>query len=230
MHMSAIRWNIFARELEDVLAAHQSPLSLIDNRTDVHPERVRRLQRSLKIPKHFSTLNPQDLEKVIGAFHLTEDEVLRLRAAIVATSVEALLMDRIDRMEAYRAANHIFEITLDALRQEAQDLAGIRGGTLLTAGAPDGDDAGDDDPEVAGALEWIDRGHVALHLCYAASSDIWRAELARRARAAYTAALARLEAIPSPKRALDTWPMWYEETRKGMAAAISELRDLGELE
>ena len=98
------RWNLFARELEDILTNHSLRLGQLDDRAGIHREKVRRLQKSLKVPKSFPTLNPSEMDVVIESCFLTENEVFRLRAAIIATSVEAMLMDRINQDDALKAA------------------------------------------------------------------------------------------------------------------------------
>jgi len=50
------RWNIFAAELEDILASRGVSLSLLDVRASVHREKVRRLSQSLLKPKSFPIL------------------------------------------------------------------------------------------------------------------------------------------------------------------------------
>src|SRR5205085_11306335 len=98
--ISPRRWNLFARELEDILVARNLGLGLLDNRASIHREKVRRLLRSLVQPKSFPVLNADELKQVISAFGLTGEEELRLRAAMLATAIERMLMDRIDQDDA----------------------------------------------------------------------------------------------------------------------------------
>ena len=88
------RWNIFAAELEDMLASRGVNLSLLDNRASIHREKVRRLRQSLLKPKSFPILSTDEMDKVIRVFGLNDTEVLRLRAAMLATSIEKMLIDR----------------------------------------------------------------------------------------------------------------------------------------
>ena len=96
-------WNLFARVLQEILAEHGLGLGHLDDRTNIHPEKVRRLQRSLKIPKSFPVLNIDEMEQVITVFQLKRNEKTRLRAALLATSIEETLMDRINSEDALRA-------------------------------------------------------------------------------------------------------------------------------
>src|SRR5579859_7020104 len=127
-------WNLFARVLQEILTAHGYGLGYLDDRTDMHPEKVRRLQRSLKVPKSFPVLNIYEMEQVTSAFKLDRQESLRLRAALLATSIEETLMDRINPHDALRAAEQILGIIEQALQEHAHDLAGIgavKGGSIM---------------------------------------------------------------------------------------------------
>src|SRR5215472_5210669 len=91
-----VRWNIFARELENILRSHDLRLGQLDDRGIVlHPQKVWRLQQSLLSPTHFPILNPEELERLVAYLNLSKAEQDRLHAAIVATGVERTLMDRI---------------------------------------------------------------------------------------------------------------------------------------
>src|SRR5262249_3663984 len=117
-----IRWNLFARELEDILATRGLRLGHLDNRKDemgeplVHREKVRRLQRSLRTPKAFTVLSPYDLERIIRVLQITPQERLRIHAAMLATAVEVMLMDRINLEDAYAAAEQILPVLYQALQ------------------------------------------------------------------------------------------------------------------
>jgi hypothetical protein len=119
------RWNIFARVLEDVLAAHGARIGQIDDRTSIHREKVARVQRSLDDPGRIHTLNPEELREVRIAFDLTGDEVLRLRAAMVAASIQKTLLDRISAEDARLAAEELYPSILDSLRRRAHELRGL---------------------------------------------------------------------------------------------------------
>ena len=53
-------WNIFARELQIILAHHNFRLGHLNDRAGIHPQKVARLQRSLRQPK-FNVLSPSEL-------------------------------------------------------------------------------------------------------------------------------------------------------------------------
>ncbi|HLJ80774.1 MAG TPA: hypothetical protein VKT52_04745 [Ktedonobacterales bacterium] len=219
-----LRWNIFARELEDILAVRNVALGVIDDRTSIHREKVRRLQHSLDEAKHFPTLSPNDLELVIQAFALTRDEVLRLRTAILATAIEKMLMDRISAAEALRAAEHIYAIVLAALRSEPDDLHGVRGddkaGIFM-------DDMDDPDAQLDVAVEYIDWATLALHLSRSVTAQEERIERAREASMGFEEALRALREQSLAVRQTTAWRDWYAEAERGLATAAADRDDLG---
>ena len=87
---SSPRWNIFARELEAILADHGWKLGFLDDRGIVeHREKTRRLQKSLASPGHLVTLNPDELERLYAALKLDELEVKVPEVATVSNTEPA---------------------------------------------------------------------------------------------------------------------------------------------
>ena len=78
-------WNLFARELDDILRHRGSGKGLgqLSNHGLIYPQVVDRLKKSLR-QLSFCTLSPRDMEMVIEEFGLGEDEIYRLRAALLA--------------------------------------------------------------------------------------------------------------------------------------------------
>lgn len=127
-----MRWNIFARELEDILSRRGCRLGQLDDRAGIHPQKVSRLQHSLRQPKCFPVLNPRELEATVLAFSLDEDEQHTLRAAVLTTAIEEMLMDRINQDDAFLAAEQIFPIIVQIINKHKSDdygLAKVRGGS-----------------------------------------------------------------------------------------------------
>ncbi|HEU5374026.1 MAG TPA: hypothetical protein VFV38_01160 [Ktedonobacteraceae bacterium] len=128
--MSTKRWNIFARELEDILNRRDCRLGQLDDRAGIHPQKVSRLQKSLRQPKHFQVLDPEELEDVVLAFDLDQYEELCLRAAVLTVAIEGVLIKRIDPEDALLAAEQIFPIilrVLDRHKSGGSGLANVRG-------------------------------------------------------------------------------------------------------
>src|SRR5579859_1858821 len=218
-------WNLFARVLQEILTAHGYGLGYLDDRTDMHPEKVRRLQRSLKVPKSFPVLNIYEMEQVTSAFKLDRQESLRLRAALLATSIEETLMDRINPHDALRAAEQILPIIEQALREHTDDEVGI--GVVKGTGSMSVPEEGELDRVLGGALDLIDHATLALHLCRYADSQTERIERAQQAQSGFEKALKQLEKADPALKTSEIWRMWHDEARSGLALARERLTLLG---
>jgi hypothetical protein len=217
-------WNLFARVLQDVLAEHGLGLGHLDDRTNIHPEKVRRLQRSLKVPKSFPVLNIDEMEQLITALRLNRQEKIRLRAAILATSIEETLMDRINQEDALKAAEQIFRIIESALQEHAHELSGIgavKGGEAMMSGESE------IDRKLGNALTTIDHATLALHLSRNADSQTERVERAQQAHESFMTALTQLDNATSALKADEAWRFWRDEAQRGLLAAQSRLTALG---
>ena len=217
-------WNLFASVLQEILAAHGLGLGHLDDRANIHREKVRRLQLSLKVPKSFPVLNIDEMERVITTFQLNRKEKTRLRAAILATSIEETLMDRINPDDALKAAEQILDIIEQALQEHAHDLAGIgavKGGSSMTS------EESEIDRKLENALTAIDHATIALHLSRNADSQAERVECAQQARVSFMAALAELDRATPVLKLSDAWLVWHDEAQNGLAAAQSRLTSLG---
>ena len=218
-------WNLFARVLHEVLAAHGAGLGHLDDRVKLHPEKVRRLQRSLKVPKSFPVLNIEEMEQVFVVFRLSRQEKTRLRAAILATSIEQTLMDRINQHDALRAAEQILPIIEQALETYADEPLGI--GAVKGEGRNAMLEDAEIEHELGGALSAIDRATLALHLSLNVESHAERVERAREARDGFAAALLLLETVEPTFKTQEAWRVWHDEAHKGQQTARQLLADLG---
>jgi hypothetical protein len=216
-------WNLFARVLQEILAAHDLGLGHLDDRIHIHPEKVRRLQRSLKVSKSFPMLNSDELAQIIAVFQLSRTEKMRLRAAVLATSVEATLMDRINQDDALRAAEQILPIIEQALQEHEYDLIGIG---AIKGGEPVIEES-EIDRKLGSALSTIDRATLSLHLSSNAASHMERIECAQQAHDHFTSALMQLNNATPDLKQSDAWHVWHDEARNGLAAAQKRLATLG---
>ena len=217
-------WNLFASVLQEILAAHGLGLGHLDDRANIHREKVRRLQRSLKVPKSFPVLNIDEMEQVITTFGLNRKEKIRLRAAVLATSIEETLMDRITPDDALKAAEQILGIIEQALQEHAHDLAGIgavKGGSIMMS------EESEIDRKLGNALTAIDHATIALHLSRNADSQVERVECAQQARASFMAAIAELDKAAPMLKVNDAWLVWHDEAQNGLTAAQNRLTSLG---
>jgi hypothetical protein len=165
------------------------------------------------------------MDMVIERCFLTDDEVFRLRAAIIASSVEVMLMDRINQDDALKAAEQILPMIEAALRSYADETTGI--GVFKR-----GEAAMIDDTETAidlaleTVLATIDRATIALHLSRNVSSARERLERANQARDGFAVALVELNEANAAIKSTEAWREWYEETQSSYQAASDRVVEL----
>jgi len=210
------RWNIFARELEDVLHKRNLRITQLDDRGVVsHREKVRRLQHSLTSPKHLTTLNPTEMDRLVEKMQLTAEEHKRLLAALLATAVEMTLMDRVAADVALMAADGVFAILFNAMMTQPDllDTTQIKVGNMM------------DNEEIFGdvvftqALDLIDRATLSLHASRNATTQQARATHAHEAFAGFTRTLELLKQARSPQPQSEGWYCWYDEAMEGQKMA-----------
>ena len=209
-------WNIFARELEKILDVRRLQFKHLDTHGIVdHREKVRRLKQSLTSPKHLTTLNPNEMERLITKMQLTALEQVGLIAALLATAVEMTLMDRVESDVALTAANDVFVILFAAMKDQPD-----MGMTKHVKGGPMVDD--DDtfgDALFLEALDLIDRATLSLHASKNATTPQARTTHAHEALAAFTRTLDLLHQSGSPEPESEGWQGWYNEAVEGRRMA-----------
>ncbi len=191
----SIRWNIFARELENILAARGLGLGHLDDRGVVlHRQKVWRLQQSLKSPKHLTTLSVDEIDRLTVAMQLNDIEQMQLRAALLATAVEMILMDRINPQIALMASDDVFHTLFAAMKAQPETIMAknVRSGAMI------------DDPETYGdplftqALDLIDRAILTIHVSRNATSPQAQSTHAREALDTFNQSLELLQQCQSP--------------------------------
>jgi hypothetical protein len=214
------KWNIFARELESILQSHGYRLGHLNDRSQIHPEKVRRLQRSLQEPR-FNLLSPDELEHVSDVFGFTADERLRLRAALLATAVEDMLMNRIEATAALVASDQVFDILLDALQSYGEDEAGlgaVKGEPILESSLSlMSQDAFDE------ATADVDRAYLTLHLALV-DEPAMRNRTIALARTEFAYALTTLQLLNASTIPMDAWTFWRNEAQRGLTLAEAILQ------
>lgn len=239
-------WNLFAWQLECVLLKHNSRINLLDNLTftdaqgDIrellHREKVRRLVHSIHTPPDLPTLTRPELERVCdrGGIH-DQEELLLLRAALLATSIQATLKDRIDLAHAALAAHQIFPTLVEALRTYDSEDDGLgaftrgKGGSDMppvSTGDPADEAQRRLDAALAPALELLDRATLSLSMSYYAASRFEKIERTRAAQEGFDAVLERLRSVPPDVRNTVAWHAWRDEAERGFDAAAERLDDL----
>ncbi len=116
--------NIFAHELDLILTAHKKTLSsLYSIRSPdvaIPPSTVDRLKETLQ-GQRSATLNAEQLLMLQERLSLTDEEMRRLRAALLAEAVRRLLADRLDSIDtADDLANKFFQMLLDTDSNQMQ--------------------------------------------------------------------------------------------------------------
>ena len=219
------RWNLFARELENILAVHNLSIGQLDDQIGIHREKVRRLKQSLLLPKSFPVLNTEEMEQVVDALSLDDAEVMRLRAAILAVAIERILMDRINQDDALLATEQLLPVISKAMQQEVQSITGM-GAIRREDTIPSNYDESDLALELA--KERLEKGTLAIHLSYHVSSHSERIERTREARTHFEAVLAELNEVDDDMRLLAAWNYCYTEAQNRLSEVSERLEDLGE--
>ena len=220
------RWNLFARELEDILVTHSMELDHLVEYASVSREAVRRLSQSLRTPGSFPILDADELESVVQSLTLSDEEVFRLRAAVLSTYIEKVLMERIDQSSALLIAEQTYPDILEALGKRFGDSGGT---DVFRVG--DSDPAEDDELDIIleSALKSIDSANMDLQLSRNVSSYRERFEKVQQARTSFEEALAELDQVDKDMQTLQVWQYWYDKAHKGIAAVMERLEDLGVL-
>src|SRR5437764_3736177 len=154
-------WNLFARELTDILILRNIPLEQLHLHISILPDKVRRLHLSLFVPNSFPVLSQEEMNRLAEVCGLTESELLRLRAALMATAIEKLLIDRLEPDDALQAAISVFPLIANALQRQMDIL-----NPFDTTQRGDIFFAEDDEGDLALVSAWhaIDSGTLALNL------------------------------------------------------------------
>ncbi len=217
------RWNIFARELEDILADHGLRLSQLDDRAFIHREKVRRLRKSLERPKSFPVLNPAEMDEVIDVIRLDSYEVLRLRSAIITASIQEMLVERIDAENACIAVEQIFPtimMAMESYKDETRGLSNMRNDTPVLREETKAEQA------LEPALLAIDRATKALHLGRDGETRSERLERLQQAATGFETAQTLLSKLEDQIKVSEEWRFWFTEVQNGLAIVNEHLKEL----
>jgi hypothetical protein len=229
-HASPDGWNIFAAVLQEALELAESGLGIghLDNRRHptsgkvIHPQKVARLQRSLRRPI-FPTLNPEEIDHVVETFGLPLNQKIRLHAAVMATAIQSILAGRISPEDARIAGWQVLPIVEQQLRTHWDDGEGL-GAARMDPWLQQAilEDAVDEfTAEYGAGLLEIDRGLIELQLAE-------RTIDARERRARSASAIGAFEAAadvlrPASNETDETMVaagiFWLEQAYQGLASA-----------
>ena len=219
------RWNLFARELEDILAMHNLRLEQLNDRVGIHREKVRRLIQSLRTPKSFPILNTEELEYLIQKLELSDKDSIRLYAALLATAIEKMLMDRINQDDALRATEQLLPMLYNALQEHIDDGSGL--GVLSKRLYYINQDT-DVDQTMEVALRAIDEASLSLQLSYHVHSHTEGVIQAKKSLNGFVVATDELDNLSDKVKNTAMWKNWYTEVQKGIDAVKDRLDELGE--
>jgi hypothetical protein len=213
------RWNIFVRELTAILAARHIRVETLSEEIAIFPDKVRRLAQSLSEPGSFPILNADEMAELIRKFHLSNEEVLRLNTAIIATSLEKTLLGYLDQEAALSIADTAFPQILAALRQadnDANDPDTKRGDRSLGL---------DNTNERAlnAANRSLEDGELALHRSLNTTSPGERIDSARHACQCFEQALRDLDTAEEHIRQTQGWHNWRAKIQRLLAVARAHL-------
>ncbi|GAC1510758.1 MAG: hypothetical protein NVS2B12_27270 [Ktedonobacteraceae bacterium] len=216
-------WNIFARELQNVLRKYNLSLEQLESRVGIDPEKVRRLSQSSHSSKSLPILSPDEMDRLTRALNLSEDDITRLDAAILASTIQQTLAERISKNDTQHAINQLFPLILRAFNEEAEstlDFGNTRGGP---------DPILDDDSELdnifVSTLTAIDNANRILLLSTNMSSVKRKAQL-QLAITFFTEALKELDKMPSNHRKTTRWQYWRQDAQQGLVSAQELLAKL----
>lgn len=218
-------WNTFALELKKVLNQHGMELGHLDDRLGIHRETVRRLTKSLDTPSSLPLLNKEETQQVIESLQLTQDEIMQIRAAILATAIQRMLSDRIHPDDARLAAEQILPILHKALIEHAntRGLGNTREGDIEPA------EDSEFDLIFEEAYQAIDRGIEKLNASDEEPSHSKQTNKARQAHRSFKEAVDTLSKMNRSIRQLPGWLNCHTRAQQQLASARARLKDLGEL-
>ncbi len=218
------QWNIFARELERVLAAHHLQMDDLVTQAGVSPEKTRRLARSLRIPEALPVLHREAVRLLERRLQLNAEEILRLRAALLATCIQRMFVDRINQHDAFLLAEQAFPTILHALQERAQGPV-VHEGTRWGAGDPIEDD--EIEALFASTLRTLDDAELELQMSYGVDDHETRVAQALSAQTHFAQVSVGLEKADEDVRSLHLWKDSYETSQRGLENANKRLEELG---
>jgi hypothetical protein len=163
-------------------------------------------------------LNPTDLEKVIKAFELEPLEVIRLHAAIIATAVMQILIDRIPLEDALDATEKVYKDVVTAMRKGVKQFSRIR-----KISNPSG--SLDLEEMLEYLLPGFDRGIIALQLGESLLDETQRLEYLQQARICFEAAQQALNEVGPEVKKMEIWLEWHTRLEEQLSEVEDEIEN-----
>ena len=215
--------NIFARKLENILNAHHSSMSQLED-AGIPLEKVRRMIKSLQTPKVFPIFTAEELALIEYRFRLDDEDMLHLQAALLATSIQKTLVHRMSQDGALLVTEQIFPLIVQDLLEQGQN---SRVNDVLRSGASE--PIADDEFEAFFDTIWqnIDDAEMSMQLSYGIGSQSEGIEKAHAAQVSFELAAIKLKRANTNIHALTLWQNCYTTSQQGIMDAKRRLEDLG---
>ncbi len=219
------RWNFFARELEEILAQHGQHLSNLGPHMGVAEEKVRRLQQSLLAPGNFPVLAPEELAQLALELDLEDNELIRLRAALLITELEQTLLYQLGPEQTALLVETIAPAITRTLRDRLQ-----RESRMGAKRGPEWEalDTAEKDWLWEDIQKALNSAALALQLSSTIPARRPRVKKLQKAAKDFQEALDLLESLDEGSKRLSLWTHMYREARRGFDAALASLDNLSQ--
>lgn len=234
--------SIFAVELDSILHKRQLDLTALSRKPIVFSQKtVQRLVESLTHQKPLPALNQVEIMALVRHLNLTQEEYLRIYAALLALGVQRLMLDYLPPERAWQIADEVRRATLDAEKQNpllSTDFITRRLGTLSPASQTakgimsdadvlnqPGDDAQGQSIESDPLEETLAHYDEGVRL-FALGSQISVEDaqlIYSQAQVQLKRASRLLERLPLSIRESEDWQYWHGEMQKQLEALEEEL-------
>lgn len=222
--MSAPSANIFAAELEAVLRAHGTTIAaLVRQPFSLERRKVERLDASLNDVSQLPALNHGELMTIVLMVKPTEEERLRLFAALIALGTQRMMLEYLSEQRAWDIACEMRDAAVLALRDQRDGNELFPRRRTLRGAVPEPGRTEGEATLFAEAIDAYDEG-IALAALSIDRGGLAGEHLTQRA----VLALERAEALMRllfPALAADDadWHFWYGEIVKELADARDAL-------
>lgn len=232
--------SIFAVELDSILHKHKLDLTDLARKPLVFSQKtVQRLVESLTHQKPLPALNQIEIMALVRHLDLTQEEYLRIYAALLALGVQRLMLDYLPPERAWQIADEVRRAILDAEKQNPtlsidfitrharplsltpqMEIMTDADTQILTDHSVQSQSIESDPLEEA--LEYYDEGVRLFAL--GSQINVEDAQLMySQTQIQLKRALRLLESLPLSIRESEDWQYWHGEALKQMEAVEEEL-------
>jgi hypothetical protein len=218
-------WNLFARELQNVLANYQYSMDVLEDLAGVSAEKTHALIHSLHTPDALPILTHEETRALERKLKLDTEERFQLRAGLLAASMQRAFIDYTGQDTALLLAEQALPTILQALQAQGQQVLQEQASTRRGAGEPMDDD--EFEAFFEPLLDLLEEAEMALQLSYNVNAYATQAARALAARACFEQANADVEGAEKFLRQAQLWKDCREVSHRGLRAANERLEELG---